>query len=407
MRVLHELGHRPRIFHMNEGHAAFLISELYASLNHIHSFDEKKSIIRSLCSFTTHTPVAAGHDSFNKYLLQAQAGNQIPDDIFNVACEGEKFSMTRLAIVFSGYTNAVSRKHRDVSRAMFPDIPIDYITNGIHTVTWTDQHIASMFDKHIIDWRTNSLELRNVHKIPLEEITAAHQKAKQELIDFVNTTMNAGLEYDIFTIVFARRATAYKRADLLFRNIDRLKDISRKYGRIQIIFAGKAHPRDTQGKEIIKHICATIEQLAPTIKMVFVENYNMYIGHLLTAGADLWLNTPKRPLEASGTSGMKAAANGVPSLSIPDGWWLEGLIEGVTGWAIGSEFTTSQSDQEIDDLDANDLYYKLEKVILPMYYATPEDYALVMRNVIAINASYFNTHRMVKQYLVRTYTRNN
>ena len=407
MRVLHELGHRPRMHHLNEGHAAFLMFELYNSLGHIDSFEERKSIIRSLCSFTTHTPVAAGHDSFNKYLLKAQLGDQMPEDAFAVACEGEQFSMTRLAINFSGYTNAVSRKHRDVSRKMFPEFPIDYITNGVHTVTWANKHFAALFDKHIVDWRFNPLELRNVHKIPLDEIDFAHKKAKQELIDFVNTTMNAGLEYDVFTIGFARRATAYKRAELLFKNIERLKELSKKYGPMQLVFAGKAHPRDVEGKDIIRHLHSIIEQLAPTIKMVFVENYNMYIGQLLTSGVDLWLNTPQRPLEASGTSGMKAAANGVPSLSIPDGWWVEGLIEGVTGWSIGSEFTTITNNQELDDADANALYDKLEKRILPLYYARPEDYALVMRNVIAINASYFNTHRMVKQYLVRAYARNN
>jgi len=407
VKALRALNYYPKKYHMNEGHAAFLILELYNELKGVSDEEAKRNVLKTLCSFTTHTPVAAGHDAFDKYMLMQQFSNNVPESILSYACEGDKFSMTRLALNYSSYINAVARKHQEVSKQMFPGYPIDYITNGIHTTTWVNKHHASLFDKYIIDWRVNPFELRNVHKIPLNEILLTHKKAKQELIDYVNTTENVGFEYDVFTIGFARRATAYKRAELLFSDIDRLKHLSKTVGRIQIVFAGKAHPSDTQGKEIIQHIKHMADHLAPTIKLVFLENYNMFVGKLMTSGVDVWLNTPKRPLEASGTSGMKAAANGVPSLSIPDGWWVEGCIEGLTGWAIGSEFVTGMDDAQIDKFDSNMLYEKLENDILPLFYNNPFGYALVMRNAIAINASYFNTHRMVKQYLVRAYTRNN
>ncbi len=407
VKVLRALSLYPKKYHMNEGHAAFLIRELYDELSNLPSHSDKHSLIRTLCSFTTHTPVAAGHDAFDKQMLLSQFSNNFPEELLSLSLENDKFSMTRLALNFSSYVNAVARKHQEVSKRMFPEFPIDYITNGVHARTWVNKHHASLFDKYVVDWRTNPMELRNALKIPVEELSLAHKKAKQELIDYINTTTNAGFEYDVFTIGFARRATAYKRANLLFQNIDRLKHISSSVGKIQIVFAGKAHPRDSQGKEIIKHIRELSSSLGPEIKLVFLDNYNMFLGQLMTSGVDVWLNTPKRPLEASGTSGMKAAVNGVPSLSVPDGWWIEGLIEGKTGWGIGSEFVTGLSDEEVDKLDANLLYEKLESVIIPLFYKNPYGFANIMRYAIAINGSYFNTHRMVKQYLVRAYTRNN
>ncbi|MCA9477769.1 MAG: alpha-glucan family phosphorylase [Nanoarchaeota archaeon] len=406
VRLLRRMGLNPLKYHMNEGHAAFLTLELLRELTSIDSFEDKQNVVKSLCSFTTHTPVAAGHDSFDPQIVRKYLGDLVPNELFDEACRDGKFSMTRLALNCSCYVNAVARKHQEVSSQMFPEFKIDYITNGIHTLTWVNKRLAALFDKHVVDWRKNPLELRNAKKIPLSEIFASHQKAKEELIDYVNTTTNSGLEYDVFTIGFARRATAYKRADLLFRDIDRLKRISQKIGKIQLVFAGKAHPHDELGKQIIKHIISLKKVLDPAIKLVFLENYNMYVAQLMTGGVDLWLNTPKRPLEASGTSGMKAAANGVPSLSVPDGWWVEGLIEGVTGWGIGPEALAESDERKIDQADANELYKKLEENIIPLYYKNPDGYAEVMRNAICINGSYFNTHRMAKQYLVRAYTRN-
>lgn len=401
MRVLDKLGIYPRKYHMNEGHAAFLISQLYNDLD----VSDKRKAIRSLCSFTTHTPVAAGHDRFPKEKVKHYFPD-IPDQLFNDSLEGDEFSMTRLALNYSSYVNAVSRKHQDVTKSMFPNYVIDYITNGIHTLSWVNKHVGALYDKHIIDWRVNPLELRNALKIPTEDLLRAHQKAKQQLIDYIAQNNDVQLDPEVFTIGFARRATGYKRAHLLFRDLNRLKDISKKHGKIQLVFAGKAHPQDDEGKKIIQSIIGLSKRLTGSVKLVFVENYSISIAKLLTAGVDLWLNTPKRPLEASGTSGMKAVANGVPNLSVPDGWWVEGLIEGLTGWGIGEEIITETDDRKIDDSDANELYKKLE-IILPLYYEKPNDYAVVMRNAIAINASYFNTHRMAKQYLVRAYAREN
>lgn len=410
IKILRELGYNPRKYHMNEGHAAFLILELYRELQSLSDDaydDEKQIILRELCSFTTHTPVAAGHDSFPNDMVLSQLGPVLPKAIFNRVTRDGEFSMTRLALNYSSYVNSVARKHQEVSKRMFPEFEIDYITNGVHATTWVNNRMAALFDKHIIDWRVNPLELRNSYKIPLEEIESVHKKSKQELFDFVKEKNNVEFDVNIFTIGFARRATGYKRAELLFRNIDWLKNISRTVGKIQIVFAGKAHPNDDGGKHVIQHIIELSKQLAPTVNLVFLENYNMDVAQLMVSGVDVWLNTPKRPLEASGTSGMKAAHNGVPSLSIPDGWWVEGLIEGVTGWGIGEEILTEHDDARIDEMDSTALYEKLEKVIVPLYYNDPLAYVMVMRNSIAINAAYFNTNRMVNQYLVRAYARNN
>lgn len=412
IKILRELGYNPRKYHMNEGHAAFLILELYRELHSLSDDkgvyeEEKKRILQELCSFTTHTPVAAGHDVFPNEMIEKQLGSVMPKYIFDLVSRDGKFNMTLLALNYSSYVNAVARKHQEVSKRMFPEFHIHYITNGVHSTTWVNDRIAALFDKHIIDWRVNPLELRNSYKIPLEELQSAHQKTKQDLFDYIKETQGVEFDVNVFTIGFARRATGYKRAELLFRNIEWLKHISRTVGKIQLVFAGKAHPRDDHGKHIIQHIINLSKELSPTVDIVFLENYCMDVSLKMVSGVDLWLNTPKRPLEASGTSGMKATHNGVPSLSIPDGWWVEGLIEGVTGWGIGQEIITEHDDNKIDEMDANDLYEKLEKHIVPLYYNDPMGYVAVMRNAIAINAAYFNTHRMVNQYLVGAYARNN
>ena len=402
IRLLRKLGLEPEKYHLNEGHASFLILELYEELRNKFEEKEIRSMIKHLCSFTTHTPVPAGHDSFEKSHVIEKLPYTNAEHIIDEACEGSHFNMTKLALQYSKYVNAVSRKHKFVTQQLFPGYNIDYITNGVHSTTWVGKHHAALFDKYIVDWRTNPLELRNAQIISSDDILTAHDKAKQELIDFVNTTSNSGLQCETFTIGFARRATGYKRAELIFSNIERLKKISRDVGKIQIIFAGKAHPRDLEGKKIIQRIRKLSKELDPSIKLVFIENYNMYIGQLMTAGVDLWLNTPQRPLEASGTSGMKAAHNGVPSLSVLDGWWLEGCIEGVTGWAINGEESFGSS-EETNNRDADSLYYKLSEKIIPLFYQDKESFAKIMKHTIATNASYFNTHRQAKQYLVRSY----
>ncbi|RZN37383.1 MAG: alpha-glucan family phosphorylase, partial [Methanophagales archaeon ANME-1-THS] len=297
----------------------------------------------------------------------------------------------------------VAKRHEEISRSMFPGYPIDSITNGVHHVFWTSEPFRRLYDKHIRGWRKDPFNLRYVISIPKEEILEAHREAKRRLIDLVNAKDGIGMGYDTFTVGFARRMAKYKRPNLLFNNIERLVSIAKHAGPIQIILAGKAHPKDWEGKELIKFIFRAIKGLKGDIKSVFLENYDLELAKLITSGADLWLNTPKIPCEASGTSGMKASLNGVPSLSILDGWWVEGCIEGVTGWAIEARSTTSCPDLSDDSSEAANLYAKLERVILPMFYTNRNAWAEIMRYAIAFNASFFNSHRMVQQYLLNAY----
>ncbi|MCF7866051.1 alpha-glucan family phosphorylase [Candidatus Woesearchaeota archaeon] len=407
VKMLRAFNYTPSKFHMNEGHAAFLTLELYKELLDINDPNERLKQIRKTCSFTTHTPVPAGHDSFEYETVRNFLGDLMPGYIGDMVQKEGKFSMTTLAMNFSSYINAVSKKHQEVTNNMFPENKkIDYITNGVHTDTWTSKHISKILDKYLSDWRKNPLDLRNAFRIPLTEIDEIHKEAKKDLINYVNNHGNAGFDVDIFTIGFARRATAYKRANLILKDIERLKKISKEKGKIQIIFAGKAHPRDIQGKEILQGIIRRIKELEHEIKICYLENYDMHVSKYMTSGCDLWLNTPKRPLEASGTSGMKAAHNAIPSISILDGWWIEGFIENVTGWSIGEENPKELDENKLDELDANSLYEQLENIIIPMYYKDHNKYLEIMRSTLAINGSYFNTHRMAKQYLVRAYARN-
>jgi starch phosphorylase len=372
-------------YHMNEGHAAMLTLELLRQMKDIDR-------VRKRCLFTTHTPVAAGHDQFEL----SYARPMLPEVTF----EG-KLNMTMLALHFSHYINGVAKKHGEVSRRMYPGYTIDSITNGVHSVTWTSEPFQRLFDKHMPGWRGDSYILRSALGISKQEIWSAHMEAKSELIDFVNSRYNAGFAYETFTIGFARRQTAYKRPDLLISDIPRLMQIADRAGSLQIIYAGKAHPKDTSGKESIKKIIAAIKTVKGRVKIVYIHNYDMAVGKMMVAGVDLWLNTPRRPYEASGTSGMKAAHNGVPHFSTLDGWWLEGCIENITGWSIGPEKTEQQESD--DEVDRRDLYEKLEEWILPKYYHNRDNWIRTMRSCIAINGSFFNTNRMVQQYVVNAY----
>jgi glycogen phosphorylase len=386
-------------YHMNEGHSALLTLEL------MDRYEGDLDRVRELCVFTTHTPVPAGHDSFDLDLSRNVLKNFIEIDLLNhhhiIDSEG-KLNMTYLGLYHSKYVNGVAKKHGEVTQKMFPGYSIDAITNGVHTETWVSQHLAKVFDKYIPSWKSDPYTLRNTLNIPRDEIRTAHSKAKKDLIDFVNENYHTGMEYETLTIGFARRATAYKRANLLFSDIERLKSIVNEKGKIQIIYGGKAHPSDGQGKEYIKEIYNHIRELTDDIKIVYLKNYDMYAAKLLVAGSDLWLNTPLRPLEASGTSGMKAAVNGVLNFSVLDGWWLEGHMEGYTGWSIGPrpkdvEEGTDQS------TDIEDIYQKLEEKIIPTFYEDPDWWQEMMAQNIALNGSFFNTHRMVSQYVMKAY----
>jgi starch phosphorylase len=311
--------------------------------------------------------------------------------------------MTHLALNLSSYINGVAKKHGEISKLMFNGYNIDAITNGIHAPTWVSNYFQGLFDRYVPDWMQDNFSLRYALNIPKSELWDAHVKSKKELIEHVNRETNIGLDLDHLTIGLARRATKYKRTDLIFTDIERLKTISTEIGPVQIVISGKAHPKDQDGKQLIQRIYEVKKLLQRDVKISYLENYDMVLSKMLIAGVDVWLNTPQPPLEASGTSGMKAALNGVPSLSMLDGWWIEGCIEGVTGWSIGENSREIDQNQEQTYRDALSLYQKLEQVVLPLFYNDRDSFIDVMRNAIALNASFFNTQRMLKEYVLKAY----
>ncbi|HEY2967331.1 MAG TPA: alpha-glucan family phosphorylase [Casimicrobiaceae bacterium] len=408
VRMLRALGYRNiRRFHMNEGHAGLLTLELAhekaRERGETTITREVVQMVKPLCVFTTHTPVIAGHDQFPLDMVARVItgyGHDF-DERAREFCLDGVLNMTQLALNHSHYVNGVAKRHGEVARQMFAQRTIDSITNGVHAATWAAPPVQTMLDRHIPDWRQDNAGLRHALGIPKLELWEAHTSAKHELIKCVNETTGAAMDPKVFTIGFARRATAWKRADLLFCDIARLEAIHERVGAVQLICGGKAHPNDEVGKALIRRIFEVKAALGQKIRLVYLEEYDMRLARLITAGVDLWLNTPQPPLEASGTSGMKAAINGVPSLSILDGWWVEGCIEGVTGWAIGDDGGV-ESDPD-HAADAASLYGKLEHLILPMFYAERDRYIEVMRHALAINGSFFNTERMLEQYMRKAY----
>jgi starch phosphorylase len=372
VKMLRALGHHGlQRFHMNEGHASLLplalLDEQAVRAGHSSFTGEDIEEVRRQCVFTTHTPVPAGHDQFPADLVNRVLGRTDVAATKDVLRWENYLNMTYLALNLSHYVNGVAKKHAEVLRQNFT--------------------------------------LRYALSIPLQDVWEAHDKAKRQLIEHVNRVTNAGMEVRELTIGFARRDAIYKRGDLVFRDLDRFKHIAATGGRIQIIYAGKAHPHDQGGKEVIQRIFQARDALKTHAKIAYMVNYDWQLAQLMTAGVDVWLNTPEPPLEASGTSGMKAALNGVPSLSILDGWWIEGCIEGVTGWAIGGLPDPGDGDEDRSPRDAASLYDKLERVVVPLFYRDRERFIDVMRHAIALNGSFFNTQRMVLQYVTKAYFR--
>ena len=353
--------------------------------------------VRQLCVFTTHTPVPAGHDRFSREQAIRILGPDRAGVLERLGCYHEDLlNVTYIALRFARFVNGVALQHGKVSRLMFPDYTIDSITNGVHATTWTSPAIQSVFDRSIPRWRTDNLYLRNAIDIPEVEIAAAHAESKRVLFRTIAERTGHTFDENVFTIGFARRAATYKRADLLFHDTEKLESIAREFGGLQIIYSGKAHPHDDPGKSIIRHVVEVASKLnSQRSEDHLPGKLRVGIGRAAYSGVDLWLNNPQRPYEASGTSGMKAAMNGVPSLSILDGWWIEGCIEGFTGWAIEDRETAAE--------ESASLYQKLEEKILPLYYSKPEEWQRVMRNSIALNGSFFNTNRMLQQYIQNAY----
>ncbi|MEZ4553007.1 MAG: alpha-glucan family phosphorylase [Dehalococcoidia bacterium] len=405
VQLLRALGYTDiPTFHMNEGHSALLaLALLHERLGErpiASAGDGDLDAVRQRCVFTTHTPVSAGHDKFEWDLVYRLLGEEHASFLQSSAAPGERLNMTHLALRFARYVNAVALRHAQVSRQMFPEQTVHAITNGVHTATWLAPSFKQLYDRHMPDWRLDSSDLRHAVAIPLSDIDDAHIEAKRRLLHEVANRSDQILLPGAFTIGFARRAATYKRADLVFSDIERLRRIADRIGPIQFIYSGKAHPQDVGGKDVIRRVFEAHRALRDEVPVVYLEDYDMELGGLVCAGVDLWLNTPEQPLEASGTSGMKAALNGVPSLSVLDGWWIEGHVEGVTGWAIGM----SPWDGVLHPSDeADSLYTKLESSILPMFYGARERYNDVQRSAIALNGSFFNTERMVRQYAANAY----
>jgi len=406
VKMLNSLGHNEiENYHMNEGHSALLtlaLLEQRMGNSHLGNASELDiESVRQRCVFTTHTPVPAAFDKFPRELVNQVIGADRAGVLdVTACCPDNTLNMTLLALRFSRYINGVAMHHGEVSRSLFPNYPVRAITNGVHAVTWTSPQFQKLYDQHVPEWRKDNLYLRYVVGVPVEEIRQAHAAGKLALLSEIKRASGAEFDPAALTIAFARRATAYKRADLLFTVLERLKSIAAHVGSLQVIFGGKAHPQDNEGKEMIRKVFQAAHSLEGSIKVVYVPDYDMRWAQLMTSGADLWLNTPHRPFEASGTSGMKAALNGVPSLSILDGWWIEGCVEGATGWAIGKE----EDLPEDHGAEAASLYDKLERVIVPLFYGRPAGFAEVMRSAIALNGSFFNTERMMDQYLSNAYT---
>jgi len=419
VRILHALGFDISAYHMNEGHSALLGIELLRRYAYPPSDLREGDLpydlprVRELCRFTTHTPVEAGHDRFSYDLVErlfrsatygsrpasptekpVSAADRLgPIDFatLKALAGSERLNMTRLALNLSEFVNGVAKRHAELSASLYPGYQVRAITNGVHPYTWTSFSFRNLYDTYVTGWCHEPELLSRADAIPDGLLLDAHQRAKETLLARVKELTGIVLDAQVATFGFARRMTAYKRPDLMFEDLERLRGIARQRP-IQIVLAGKAHPQDEEGKRLIALLHQRARALAGSVTVVYLPDYDMGLAQLLVAGCDIWVNTPLPPLEASGTSGMKAAFNGVPSLSVPDGWWLEGCIEGVTGWRVN---------------DARELYEKLDRVVLPLFYSdsSKAGWIEVMKGAIAKNAAYFNSHRMMRRYATEAYLR--
>jgi len=389
-RLLDELGQNDiKKYHMNEGHCSFLV------LNLLEKFNGDMEKVKSLCHFTTHTPVPAGHDHFSEKRVKKLLRGLLPEDLkLPSLVQNGRLHMTELGLYFSRTANGVSALHGDVAQDQFPWSNIDFITNGVHHSYWMGSPFKRVYDQYVPEWRANPECLLMIDDIADDVIWNAHQERKQYLLGYANSQVSKALDKDTLTIGFARRAATYKRAQLLFHDMDRLESLGAK--KIQVIFSGKAHPKDHEGKEIIRQIVSKSKAMFGKVKIIYLENYNMWLGRMITSGVDVWLNTPLRPNEASGTSGMKATLNGVPNLSVLDGWWAEGCKDGVNGWAVGDP-------KHPDDAsDADHLYSVLENSVIPTFYNDRNKWISMMKEAIKTGVD-FTAHRMIMEYNQKFY----
>ena len=450
VNLLHTLGLKPTVYHMNEGHSSFLTIELIKNTMKYKevSFEIAKDIVSAMTVFTTHTPVPAGNDIFPIELVEKyfngywnrlgiskeqflRLGMKPGDDMNN------GFNMGILALKIAGKKNGVSKLHGAVSRELFGDVwpnvpanesPIDYVTNGVHTCSWLAPSIKELYNEYLRPYWQDNIQSdevwKDIYKVPDEKLWEIHQSRKEKMIrmvkqstidrlrkynysyDEIDDIVNK-LDPNILTIGFARRFATYKRATLIFRDLERITKIfNEKDMPVQIVFAGKAHPQDPEGQGLIKYIHELSMKPQFKGKIFILENYNIGMSRYLVSGVDVWLNNPRRPLEASGTSGQKAAVNGVINFSVLDGWWAEGYDQ-KNGWTIGTNAEYKSYDEQ-DDSDAKSLYDTLENKIIPMYYKRNEkgysdEWLKIMKNTIASNAGRYSTSRMLQDYVEKMY----
>jgi len=395
-RMLDALDIRVGKYHINESHSSLLTLELLKRPG----MDEEK--VQTHCIFTTHTPVAVAFETFPQDMAAHLLRNEVPSELLGEYIGEDGLALATLAFRLSRYVNGVTTAHMNFSRRLFPGFHIRAVTNGVHPHTWTSGPFRDLYDRYIAGWAQEPELLVRVDEIPHEDIRHAHQQAKQALVDYVREKNGVDLDPRVLTIGFARRAAAYKRATLLFSDLDKLREAGRQ-GAIQLVFSGKAHPADAVGKQEIRQVHNAMRDLEGEVTAVYLENYTMDLAALMTTGVDVWLNTPLPPYEASGTSGMKAALNGAVNFSVLDGWWIEGWIEGTTGWAIGPGPGAPVSEADRRRRELQDLYSKLEYLIIPTYYLRKDEWATIMRSSIAKIAYYFNTHRMMRRYATEAY----
>ena len=402
--MLKALNYKPFLYHINESHSALLIAGLMKDMDDLNR-------VKSRVVFTTHTPVPAAFDRFEmkdvKDMLSGYCGEKVFTDIYREELEEkDELNLSWLAIKNAKNVVAVSRKHKFVSEHIFEGYKLKYVTNGIHHVKWASPHNKMLYAKYIAGWEEDPDLLRGASCIPDGDFVQAHILSKETLIEMINSETDSSFVTSDFTIAMAKRITHYKRNNLILSNPDKLIEIAEKKGNIQIIFAGKAHPADIDGLAMIKSINDTAKYISSKtkkVKIAFLENYNIHKANIILAGADLWLNNPTRPLEASGTSGMKASLNGVPNFSVLDGWWLEACMEGINGWGIGPRPAWTDLSYSDDMHDLNDMYGKLEFNIMDLYYKNYSDYIKIMKMAVSSIAPHFNTHRMVSEYVTDLY----
>ncbi len=402
--MLKEIKYKPFLYHINESHSAFLIAGLMKDMKDLNK-------VKSRVVFTTHTPIPAAFDKFKMKdisdMLNRYCNKQVLYDVYREKLnDNDEINLSWLAIRNAKNVVAVSRKHKFVSESIFQGHKLKYVTNGVHHVKWTSSHHKMLYSKYIKGWEDDPNLLRGAACIPDSEFAQAHILSKEALIETINSETDASFTVENFTIAMAKRVTRYKRNNLILSEPDKLIEIAEKKGCIQIVFAGKAHPADTDGKLMIKSIhdsAKYISSKTKKVKIVFLENYNIHMANIILTGVDLWLNNPTRPLEASGTSGIKASLNGVPNFSVLDGWWLEACIEGINGWGIGPKSAWTDLSHSIDMQDLNDIYGKLEFIILDLYYKNFSFYLKIMKMAVSTIAPHFNTNRMVSEYVTNLY----